>query len=224
MRDADGRQLRAAARRCAAAGIEPLTLRRQGGPGADQRHRRHPRHAACSRSPTSRRCCSVADVAAAMSVEALLGTDRAFAADLIALRPQPGQAASAANLRAAARGLGDRRQPPRRRPACPGRLLAALRAAGERRRARRARRTPSAAAEAELGVGDRQPDGPPRRPGRVVRQLPRRAARPRLRLPGDRRRRGRRDRRAPHRPPARRRAARTACRRSSPTTPASTRG
>jgi histidine ammonia-lyase len=41
----------------------------------------------------------VADVAAAMSVEALLGTDRAFAEDLIALRPQPGQAASAANLR-----------------------------------------------------------------------------------------------------------------------------
>ncbi|MGA2928100.1 MAG: histidine ammonia-lyase [Solirubrobacteraceae bacterium] len=42
----------------------------------------------------------VADVAAAMSVEALLGTDRAFAADLVALRPQPGQADSAANLRA----------------------------------------------------------------------------------------------------------------------------
>jgi histidine ammonia-lyase len=42
----------------------------------------------------------VADITAAMSVEALLGTDRAFAADLIALRPQPGQALSAANLRA----------------------------------------------------------------------------------------------------------------------------
>jgi histidine ammonia-lyase len=42
---------------------------------------------------------SVADVTAAMSVEALLGTDRAFAEDLIALRPQPGQADSAANLR-----------------------------------------------------------------------------------------------------------------------------
>ena len=41
-----------------------------------------------------------ADVAAAMSVEALLGTDAAFAADLVALRPHPGQAASAANLRA----------------------------------------------------------------------------------------------------------------------------
>jgi histidine ammonia-lyase len=42
----------------------------------------------------------VADVTAAMSVEALLGTDRAFAADLVALRPQPGQSVSAANLRA----------------------------------------------------------------------------------------------------------------------------
>lgn len=40
-----------------------------------------------------------ADVAAAMSVEALLGTDRAFAADLMALRPHPGQTASATNLR-----------------------------------------------------------------------------------------------------------------------------
>lgn len=42
---------------------------------------------------------TTADVAAAMSVEALLGTDAAFAADLVALRPHPGQAASAANLR-----------------------------------------------------------------------------------------------------------------------------
>ncbi len=40
-----------------------------------------------------------ADITAAMSVEALLGTDRAFAEDLIALRPQPGQADSASNLR-----------------------------------------------------------------------------------------------------------------------------
>jgi histidine ammonia-lyase len=39
-----------------------------------------------------------ADVAAAMSVEAQLGTDRVFAADLQAIRPHPGQAASAANL------------------------------------------------------------------------------------------------------------------------------
>ena len=47
-----------------------------------------------------RRLLQVADITAAMSVEALLGTDRAFAEDLVALRPQPGQAESAANLRA----------------------------------------------------------------------------------------------------------------------------
>ncbi|MHB8298562.1 MAG: histidine ammonia-lyase [Dermatophilaceae bacterium] len=41
----------------------------------------------------------VADLTAAMSVEGLLGTDNVFAADLQALRPHPGQAASAANLR-----------------------------------------------------------------------------------------------------------------------------
>ena len=41
-----------------------------------------------------------ADVAAGMSVEAQLGTDAVFASDLQALRPQVGQAASAANLRA----------------------------------------------------------------------------------------------------------------------------
>ena len=40
-----------------------------------------------------------ADVAAAMSVEALLGTDRVFADDLQRLRPQVGQARSAANMR-----------------------------------------------------------------------------------------------------------------------------
>jgi histidine ammonia-lyase len=40
-----------------------------------------------------------ADVTAAMSVEALLGTDRAFAADLMALRPHAGQTTSAGNLR-----------------------------------------------------------------------------------------------------------------------------
>ena len=41
----------------------------------------------------------VADVVAAMTVEALLGTDRAFAEDLQQLRPHPGQVRSAANLR-----------------------------------------------------------------------------------------------------------------------------
>ena len=43
---------------------------------------------------------TAADVTAAMSVEGLLGTDRVFAADLQALRPQVGQAVSAAVMRA----------------------------------------------------------------------------------------------------------------------------
>jgi len=43
---------------------------------------------------------TTADLAAALSIESQLGTDAVFAADLMALRPQVGQAASAANLRA----------------------------------------------------------------------------------------------------------------------------
>jgi histidine ammonia-lyase len=42
----------------------------------------------------------LADLTAAMSVEALLATDRVFAADLQALRPHPGQAVSAARMAA----------------------------------------------------------------------------------------------------------------------------
>jgi histidine ammonia-lyase len=41
-----------------------------------------------------------ADITAAMSVEAMLGTAAVFAADLQALRPHPGQAVAAANMRA----------------------------------------------------------------------------------------------------------------------------
>ncbi|KQN98766.1 MULTISPECIES: histidine ammonia-lyase [unclassified Arthrobacter] len=43
---------------------------------------------------------ATADLAAAMSVEGLLGTDAVFAEDLHALRPHPGQVASAAGIRA----------------------------------------------------------------------------------------------------------------------------
>nr|WP_223263224.1 histidine ammonia-lyase [Arthrobacter sp. NamB2] len=45
------------------------------------------------------RLLTTADLAAAMSVEGLLGTDAVFAEDLHALRPHPGQMASAANIR-----------------------------------------------------------------------------------------------------------------------------
>jgi histidine ammonia-lyase len=47
---------------------------------------------------------ATADLAAAMSVEGLTGTDAVFAADLQALRPHPGQAASAANMLAVLAG------------------------------------------------------------------------------------------------------------------------
>jgi len=47
-----------------------------------------------------------ADVTAAMSAEALLGTDRTFQARLHEIRPHPGQVASAANLTRLMRGSG----------------------------------------------------------------------------------------------------------------------
>jgi histidine ammonia-lyase len=47
---------------------------------------------------------TTADITAALSVEGLLGTDAVFAQDLQALRPQPGQSASAANIRAVLAG------------------------------------------------------------------------------------------------------------------------
>jgi histidine ammonia-lyase len=51
--------------------------------------------------------CAVTDITTAMSIEGLLGTDRVFAPDLHApLRPQIGQAVSAANIYAMLKGSG----------------------------------------------------------------------------------------------------------------------
>jgi histidine ammonia-lyase len=47
-----------------------------------------------------------ADITAALSLEALLGTDKVLAPELHAIRPHPGQAASAANMRAVLAGSG----------------------------------------------------------------------------------------------------------------------
>lgn len=95
--DADG-QRRPAAEALAEAAIEPLTLRAKEGlaliNGTDGIL-----GMLALATWDLRSLLRVADLTAAMSVEALLGTDRAFAEDLIALRPQPGQADSAANLR-----------------------------------------------------------------------------------------------------------------------------
>jgi histidine ammonia-lyase len=94
----DGDARRPAAEALAEAGIEPLTLRAKEGlaliNGTDGIL-----GMLLLAAWDLRALLRVADVTAAMSVEALLGTDRAFAEDLIALRPQQGQADSAANLR-----------------------------------------------------------------------------------------------------------------------------
>src|SRR3989454_975535 len=52
------------------------------------------------------RCFRTADITAAMSAEALLGTDRTFQAQLHEIRPHPGQVASAANLAKLLSGSG----------------------------------------------------------------------------------------------------------------------
>jgi histidine ammonia-lyase len=94
---ADG-DVAAAADALAGAGVEPLTLEAKEGlaliNGTDGML-----GMLLLAAHDLERLLGAADVAAAMSVEALLGTDRAFAEDLVALRPQPGQADSAANLR-----------------------------------------------------------------------------------------------------------------------------
>ena len=98
VRDASG-DLVPAAEALAAAGIEPLVLREKEGlaliNGTD---------GMLGMLLLAIHDLSVlldtADVAAAMSIESQLGTDAVFAADLMALRPQVGQAASAAKLRA----------------------------------------------------------------------------------------------------------------------------
>ncbi|WP_343945009.1 aromatic amino acid lyase, partial [Pseudonocardia zijingensis] len=104
VRDASG-TLRPAAEALAAAGIEPVALVEKEGlaliNGTDGMLGMLV--LACH---DLRAILRTADVAAAMSVEALMGTDAVFAADLQALRPHPGQADSAANLRALLAGSG----------------------------------------------------------------------------------------------------------------------
>jgi len=98
VRDADGRAM-PAGEALAAAGIEPVRLREKEGlaliNGTDGML-----GMLLLALHDLEMLLTTADVAAALSVESQLGTDAVFAADLMALRPQLGQAASAANLRA----------------------------------------------------------------------------------------------------------------------------
>ncbi len=97
VRDADGERM-PAADALAAAGIRPVELEEKEGlaliNGTDGML-----GMLCLAIHDLRELLVVADVAAAMSVEGLLGTDDVFAADLHDLRPQPGQAVSASNIR-----------------------------------------------------------------------------------------------------------------------------
>jgi len=97
VRDASG-ELASAADALAAAGIAPIVLREKEGlaliNGTDGML-----GMLVLAITDLRDLLKVADLTAAMSVEGLLGTDNVFAPELQALRPHPGQAASATNLR-----------------------------------------------------------------------------------------------------------------------------
>ncbi|WP_454858962.1 histidine ammonia-lyase [Promicromonospora soli] len=88
----------AAAEALAAAGIDPLLLAEKEGlaliNGTDGML-----GMLCLAIHDLRSLLTTADVAASLSVEALLGSDAPFAEDLVGMRPHPGQAASASNMR-----------------------------------------------------------------------------------------------------------------------------
>ena len=88
-----------AASALAAAGLEPIELAEKEGlavtNGTDAIL-----GMLCLAIADTERLLAQADMITAMTVEGLLATDTPFSADLQALRPQPGQAVSAANLRA----------------------------------------------------------------------------------------------------------------------------
>ncbi|MET1156168.1 histidine ammonia-lyase [Arthrobacter sp.] len=91
-------ELVAAAEALAAAGLEPVELREKEGlaliNGTDGML-----GMLIMASADLHRLLKTADLAAAMSIEGLLGTDAVLAEDLHALRPHPGQIAAAANMR-----------------------------------------------------------------------------------------------------------------------------
>ncbi len=96
-RDAGGTRMPSAAA-LSGAGLEPVELREKEGlaliNGTDGML-----GMLCLAIADLRALVTVADIATSMSVDGLLGTDDVFAADLQAMRPQPGQSVSAANLR-----------------------------------------------------------------------------------------------------------------------------
>ncbi|MGW2818221.1 histidine ammonia-lyase [Streptomyces sp. NPDC001415] len=89
----------------AAAGIEPVELREKEGlallNGTDGML-----GMLCMAIADLKKLYTSADITAALSLEALLGTDKVLAPELHAIRPHPGQGASAANMLAVLKGSG----------------------------------------------------------------------------------------------------------------------
>ncbi|GHB20835.1 histidine ammonia-lyase [Streptomyces xanthochromogenes] len=89
----------------AAAGIEPVELREKEGlallNGTDGML-----GMLCMAIADLKKLYTSADITAALSLEALLGTDKVLAPELHAIRPHPGQGASAANMLAVLEGSG----------------------------------------------------------------------------------------------------------------------
>jgi histidine ammonia-lyase len=95
--DSTGRQM-TGAQALAAAGLAPVVLEAKEGLALLNGTEGMLAHL-CLALADLDRLLKTADVACSMTVEALLGTDAAYAPELQALRPHPGQATSAANLR-----------------------------------------------------------------------------------------------------------------------------
>ena len=140
----------------ARAGLEPITLAAKEGLSLDQRHAVHGRDRRARRSCARGGSRSTADIACALSLEALQGSRTSFhPADPRSARPLRGPGRLRRERPPPARGLGDHRVAPLVRQGA-GRLLAALRAAGARRLPRPARlRRGDGRGRAERG--DRQP-------------------------------------------------------------------
>lgn len=100
----DGR-LRPAAEAMAAAGIQPVSLASREGLALVNGTQTMTGSGALSLL-SSERLLKQADIVAAMTVDALLGSAKPFDARISALRPHPGQSASAANVRRLLEGSG----------------------------------------------------------------------------------------------------------------------
>ena len=199
-----GRRARAGRRGArAAASIEPLTLTRQGGAGADQRHRRDARHAraraARPRAAAEGRRRHRGDVASRRCSAPTAPSPPTWSR----CARSPGQAASAANMPALLAGspivASHRHDDPRVQDAyslrCAPQVNGAARDTLDPRRGRGGRRARARRSTTRWCC-------PTGGSSRAATSTARRVAHG-VRLPRDRRRRGRRDRRAPHRPAAR---------------------